>query len=303
MRTLTLVLVTATLSCSAMGPVSDETSKQAQLYGQLEVQGHRGARGLLPENTLQAFAYAVDAGVDTLELDVLVTSDDRVVILHDPVVNPARCRHADGRSLDTPIVVRETSLEDLQGLDCGSIPHPDFPDQVPVPGARIPTLEELLTSLNEHRDGSATRVRLNIELKNVPAEAGWAPPAEHYVGLVLALIRQHGWLGRASIQSFDHRLLREVQRQSPGTPLALLISRNHVDLVALVRAFGPGALTVSPHQDWITAGDVTALRKTGARVVPYTVNEPEDWERLLGFGVDGIITDYPRRLGSYLRQR
>jgi glycerophosphoryl diester phosphodiesterase len=266
-----------------------------------EVQGHRGARARLPENTMAGFEHALAVGADVIELDVLVTRDDQVVVAHDPVVNSKLCRGVDGAPVKEPRPIRALSLAELQRYDCGSVRHPDFPHQAPAPGARIPTLAQALALIKgfERRGGAPARV--NVELKSVPAHPEWTPPPRPYVELVRSVIRAADMVGRVSLQSFDHDLLAEARAQDPAVVLAALIYKTRLhgpDLVDYLRRRGFGIY--SPHHQWITAADVQRLHAAGVRVIPWTVNEPDDWRRVIAAGVDGIITDDPAALLRHL---
>ena len=256
----------------------------------IEVQGHRGARAERPENTLPAFAYALEVGVDVLELDLGVTRDDRLVVLHDRFVNPERCA-----PVRAPMRVRDHDLATLQTLDCGTAAHPRFPKQTPVPGARIPTLEAVFALAKGHRVG------FNIETKLVPGRPADTVSAARFAELVVAAVRAAGMVERTTVQSFDQRTLQAVAKLEPKLRRVLLVSDNLIDHVAAAKA--ATASVVSPHHEWITAADVARLHAAGLQVIPWTVNTPEGWARMVELGVDGIITDDPGALIPWLRAR
>jgi len=267
----------------------------------VEVQGHRGARALLPENTLVGFDYALSVGVDTLELDLVATRDDHLVVSHDLMVDPGRCTQPDGSPVTFALPIRSLELARVQRYDCGRLRHPAFPRQRPVPGQHMPSLSEVLALVTGSSHPAAKRVRLNLELKSLPARPELTPAPEEYAGLLVRLVRAHGLVDRAVVQSFDHRLLQAVERLAPELPRAVLMHRTLPDLVAVARAVGAGI--VSPNHEWITAPEVERLHAAGLRVVPWTVNVPGEWDRLLGMGVDGIITDDPAGLIGHLKAR
>ena len=190
-----------------------------------DLQGHRGARGLAPENTLVAFEKALAIGVTTLELDTGVTKDGVVVITHDPTLNPAITRDAEGRWIDAPgPAVASLTLAELQRYDVGRL-KPDtqyarnFPEQQPADGARIPTLAALFERVKAIGDG---RVRFNIETKLSPMSPEAAPPPEAFAQAVLDVIRAHGMSRRVTLQSFDWRTLRAMNRIAPDIPTVCL---------------------------------------------------------------------------------
>jgi glycerophosphoryl diester phosphodiesterase len=227
--------------------------------------------------------------------------------MHDLVVPADLCIAAGGQRLTRGAAVRTLTLDQLKAYDCGSLGDPRFPAQRTVPGARIPTLDEVLAlvskapalSSTEARDTVASPVQLNIETKIVPGRADWTPSPERFAELVVAVIRRHGLEKRTVIQSFDQRTLQVVARIAPDIRRSLLIAGNLIDHVAAAKA--ARASIVSPAQDWITRSAVRKIHDAGLTVVPWTANTPDRWQRLVDLGVDGIITDDPKALLSWLR--
>ncbi len=259
----------------------------------IEVQGHRGARALRPENTLVAFDYALSLGVQVLELDLAVTADQRLVVFHDLRIGPKRCA-----PLKAPLTIAKASLKQVQALDCGSLPNPRFPKQRPAPGERIPTLEQVFELVARSKHPGASSVHFNIETKMVPGRPDLTPAPEAFARLVVAAVRKARLEERAVVQSFDQRSLLAVAEQAPEIRRALLVAENNLDHVAAAR--GAKATIVSPHHLWITAEDVKRMHAAGLRVVPWTANTPRAWARLVELGVDGIISDDPAALIKWL---
>ena len=289
--------------------------------GAIEIQGHRGARGLLPENTLPSFERAVELGVDVLELDLGMTRDAVPVVHHDRALNPEHTRDAAGAWLAPPGAFLNTlDLADLADLDVGraapgSRTAERFPEQVPHDGARIPTLADVL-ALGK-RPG-AEGLRFNIETKlNALAPEETAGP-EAFARAVLAVLREEGMVERANLQSFDWRVLFEARRLAPElATVCLSAERRWLDNILRSRpgpspwtagldvdAFGgsvprlveaAGCAVWSPFYRDLTEETVAEAHALGLRVVVWTVNEVEDMLALARLGVDGIITDYPDR--------
>jgi len=284
----------------------------------------RGTRGLAPENTLAGFRQALAVGVTTLELDVGVTADGQVVIAHDPRLNPDLTRDAQGAWLATPGPALNTlALAELQRFDVGRI-RPGtryaqtFADQRGVDGERVPTLAALFELV---RAAGADHVRFNIETKLSPLAPGLAPEPEAFARAVLEVVRRHGMAGRVTVQSFDWRSLRAMQKLAPGVPIAALTARlqaidnlgdarwtaglrleDHGGSVPrLVKALG--APVWSPFHGELTEAQLAEAHALGLRVVPWTVNEPAQIERLVGWGVDGLISDHPDRVREALARR
>ncbi len=288
-----------------------------------ELQGHRGARGLAPENTLAGFERALTIGVTTLELDVVITADGVPVISHDAVLNPDITRDERGRWLqERNQPIHQLRLAELQTWDVGRI-NPssryarDFNDQQPVDGQRIPTLAALFERVQQL---GADHVRFNIETKIQPGQPAHAPAPDVFVRAVLDVVRSHGMQRRVSLQSFDWRTLKASQQIAPEVPVIHLTAQlprldtlssgdwtlglrleEHQDTPGLVAA--AGGKTWSPHFSNLSQQGLRRARALGLRVLPWTVNETADMERLLDWGVDGLITDRPERLRSLMQGR
>lgn len=265
-----------------------------------DVQGHRGARGHAPENTLPGFERALAFGVTTFELDVGVSRDGVVVIHHDRRLNPDLARAPDGRWVAAPTpLIRELDFEELQRYDVGRIrPGSEyargFPHQQPLDGARIAALSELL---ERYRTGS---VRFNIELKLLAEAADETLAPAPFARAVMAVVRKAGMEPRCTLQSFDWRAVKVVEREAPGIATAYLTEREDSDPRKVGAA---GARTWSPDFRALDAAAVAAARALRLRVIPWTVNEPGDIRRMLELGVDGIISDYPDRVLEALEIR
>lgn len=291
-------LAAAALMALTLAPAGSASMEESA--GRFEVQGHRGARSARPENTLSAFRYALEAGVDALEMDLVVTKDDVPVVLHDHFVNPELCLDSKGRRLKKPVLVRRLSLRELKSYDCGSLVNPRFPRQVPQPAERIPTFEEVLVWLARTPDARARRVRLNVETKIEPAHPERAPAPEAFAKLVLDAMRKHRVLERSTLQSFDFRTLIAARAIEPGIAIAALIEERPEEALTQI-ASRLGADIISPRHVWLTAADVVALHREGVKVIPWTANAQEEWRRLVDMGVDAIITDDPKALLEFRR--
>jgi glycerophosphoryl diester phosphodiesterase len=289
-----------------------------------DLQGHRGARGLAPENTLPAFERALAIGVTTLELDVGVTADGVVVVAHDPYLNPLITRDAGGQWLpgSKGPLIHALSLAQLQTYDVGRIQPgtayaTTFGTQQPVDGTRIPTLAALFERIKLL---GAANVRFNIETKLSPEQPDDTVSPQRLTEALLQVVRDAGMLTRVTIQSFDWRTLQIVQRLEPSLPTVYLSVQGanssnitggawtagfkiaeHASLPAMVKAAG-GAVW-SPNGGALTQALVQQAQALGLKVIPWTINQPADMERLIGWGVDGMITDYPDRLREVMRQR
>jgi glycerophosphoryl diester phosphodiesterase len=294
-----------------------------------DLQGHRGARGLMPENTLAGFETALSIGVSTLELDLAMTKDGVVVVSHDSLLNPDHTRGPDGKFLiaqGPPI--RALTLAELKRYDVGALkpgtPYAaSFAGQRAVDGARIPTLAEVFDLARRLK---ADHVRFNIETKLTPTSGANTPDPETFAVAVAAAVREAGLAARVTLQSFDWRTLMAMRRIAPeidrvcltvdggsgdtlrrGQPGAspwtagLDIDAFDGSVPRLVSA--GGCLVWSPNYRNVTAASLAEAGALRLPVVPWTVNERPDMERLIQMGVSGIITDYPDRLRAAMTDR
>lgn len=265
----------------------------------IDVQGHRGARAIYPENTFPAFQHALEAGASTLELDLHMTADEVLVVTHDPYINPEICLDPKGRTIDEKIPVIELSLKQLQGFDCGSLKNPRFPLQRWVGSQKIPSLRELLDFLENSYLSRARRVRLNIETKIRRSQPKLYPSPQLYAELLYEIIDEYNLDKRVTVQSFDERTLQEIREIDSEIETAFLVGRRPASWDKLLSEFYPDI--ISPNYRWLKKEDVQVLQQKGLRVVPWTVNKPADWKRMMTYGVDGIITDNPEALVRFLR--
>ncbi|MEK6246444.1 MAG: glycerophosphodiester phosphodiesterase [Pseudomonadota bacterium] len=283
----------------------------------LDLQGHRGARGLLPENTLPSFERALALGVTTLELDIAITSDGVLVISHDPALNPDLTRDASGRYLEQrgPAIHSMTWAQvqtyDVGRLKAGTEYARQFPDQMPVDGTRIPRLSDLFDLVKRSGDD---KVRFAIETKLSPDRPEETPLPEPFARAVVEEIRKAGMAGRSQILSFDWRTLQVVQKIAPEIASVYLSIQRRMDNIAAGRPEGsrwtagfqyrdygsiPKMIKAAGGSHWsVYFGDlspelVKEAQSLGLKVLVWTVNDPAAMDRMIGYGVDGLITDRP----------
>ena len=256
----------------------------------IEVHGHRGARALRPENTIPAFEYAIAQGVDVLELDLGVTKDGVVVVSHDSFLKAPICT---GPKVEAVIV--EHTLAELRQWDCGAVRNPQFARQQTVPGTRIPTLEDVFAL------ASKGTFKFNMETKIDPSQPKLTVPPAEFAKRVLDVIKKHKMEKRVIIQSFDFRTLHEMKKIAPELALSALYSGPPRDFVEIAKE--AGATIISPEYRLVTPAQVKAAHAAHLQVVPWTANEPADWDRLIAAGVDAIITDDPAGLIAYLHRQ
>ena len=273
---------------------------------QVEVHGHRGCRGLRPENTLLAFLHALELGVDVLELDVVVSADKQVVVSHEPWLNPAICLGPAGERVPANAAARfnlyEMPYRRIRACDCGQLRHPSFPGQF-AQSAHKPLLAEVFAAV-EAACGHLRRapVRYAVELKCSPAGDGRHHPVpREFLALVVREIEAAGLLARTHLLCFDARILRLGHQLHPALATCLLLEDDQ-PWAPHIHELGFVPTTLGPAFRTVTAAAVHELRVAypTLRLVPWTVNTVPDMRRLLALGLDGITTDYPDRLIALL---
>jgi glycerophosphoryl diester phosphodiesterase len=256
-------------------------------------QGHRGCRGIMPENSLAAFMKALDfPQVSTLELDLAVSKDHQLVVSHEPFFNPSICIKPNGE----PILKEEAektslyqlTLPEIQAYDCGSIGNPRFPHQAKQRSYK-PSFKEVVQAAQKKRPG----IRWNIEIKSQPKWDGlYHPPVSEFARMVIQEIQALGIEKQCTVQSFDVRALEAMHQQAPEIPLAYLIESNDSFKVNMGKlSFTPAIY--SPYYLKVSSDLVKDCRRLQMKLVPWTVNEVHSMRRLIRLGVNGIITDHP----------
>ncbi|HEY8482475.1 MAG TPA: glycerophosphodiester phosphodiesterase family protein [Spirillospora sp.] len=272
----------------------------------VEVHGHRGARGLLPENTLAGFARAIELGVDAIELDVGMSADGTVVLNHDQALSAVNLTDTGPAWPDDPAYpyvgkrIRDLTLAQLRTIDAGTRRHERFA-QTPVPGERIPTLAETCGLL------APTGVTLAIEIKTDP---GWSMEAVgRFTDAVADILGSAGMMDRSRILAFDWRVLTEARRSHPSlTRVALIEERTALPDTAWLAGLPPedpataaaavGATWLSPEHVMTTPGLIDHAHTRGLRVAVWTINTREDATRFIKYGTDALVTDYPNLVQS-----
>ncbi|TGK35646.1 glycerophosphodiester phosphodiesterase [Leptospira andrefontaineae] len=300
------------LSCSG------EQIRNTPIEGNLDLQGHRGARGLKPENTWPAFEEALSQGMTTIELDTVLTKDQKIIIHHDSESNPALCTKKDGSEIVSKSIY-ELTLVELKELDCGTKKNPKFPEQISVPGTELLTIQEFFEKVQTwERTGKRKVVpKFNIETKfpNDAESQVSSEISEAHVNLLIKAIETAKVTDRATIQSFYLPAISLVKKKNPKIKTSALFSLTYSQGAAMKFGFGDSrrelvlnqtkelkADIISPYFLYVTDEFVSKAHSLGIKVIPWTVNDTQEMERLIKTGVDGIITDYPDRLNSVLKK-
>ncbi|MGM0705880.1 MAG: glycerophosphodiester phosphodiesterase [Bacteroidota bacterium] len=267
----------------------------------LDVQGHRGARGRRPENTWPAFQYALEQGLPTLEMDVVISADGQVVVSHEPWMNADICTAPNGAPLPNDEAQQHNlyrmTYDEIAAYDCGQRQHPSFPEQQPEPAAK-PLLRDVIAQAEAFvRATEREPVFYNIETKSRPAwEGRFHPPPDAFAQHLIDVIAATGVSPRTTVQSFDPRTLRYTREAAPELRLALLIAQESDQGVSEnLEALGFVPHIYSPDAALVDAALVQTAHAQGMQVIPWTVNDLETMRGLVEIGVDGLITDYPDR--------
>jgi len=271
----------------------------------VEIHGHRGARGLMPENTIPAMVKAMELGVDALEFDVVISGDSQVIVSHEAFMSHEMCLDPDGH----PIAKEEEKSHNLfemdyatiKSYDCGSHPHPRFPGQEKLATFK-PRLIDLIDTMEQWaKDHNSSLPFYSIEVKSITEEEGlFQPPAAEFAKLVLEVLKAKSVMDRSNIQSFDIHVLEACYQQAPDFPLVYLIeSERDFKLNMEKISFVPD--TYGPDFKLVNAELIAYAKEVGMKVIPWTVNEEEDIKRMVDLGVNGVVTDYPDRAVKLLR--
>lgn len=260
----------------------------------LDWQGHRGARGLYPENTIGGMREALKHPVTTLEFDVVVSQDQEVVVSHEPWMSPEICVHPKRKSFkEREFNLFKMNYAEILLFDCGSKPHPRFPRQAKVVVGK-PLLKTLLDEIGPEIKRLNRRINFNIEIKSTVEDEkkGFQPEHKLMAELVVKLLLEKLPPERFSLQSFDWRVLKYLHTKYPQISLVAL-QEEKVEAKAALAELGFSPAVYSPYFKNLDQDQVKAFQKKGIKVIPWTVNSSEDMEKMIALGVDGIITDYP----------
>ncbi|MDB5258070.1 MAG: glycerophosphodiester phosphodiesterase [Chitinophagaceae bacterium] len=262
----------------------------------MQVHGHRGCRGLMPENTLEAFQLALELGVDTLELDVCISKDRQVVVSHEPWFNHVFCTQPNGIPIDKrhekSLNLYRMNYAEIQRFDCGMKLHPRFPEQKKIKTHK-PLLQEVIALAEAF---SKQQINYNIEIKYTKEGSDvFHPDAATFSDVLIELLEAHQVHKRTMIQCFNTDVLNYVHRVRPQQTLSYLVEEEGTVTEQLKR-LGFMPQVYSPDFSFLTAEEIETTHRLNIQVIPWTVNEVEDMEKMIALGVDGIISDYPDRL-------
>lgn len=311
MRTSGLIILLVILAaCKPEKKPASNTSGNdttSATYKNFDIQGHRGFRGMYPENSIPGFIAALETGVTTLELDVVISKDSQLVVSHEPWMSGSICNAPDGTSIREKDSMRYSiwtwNYEDLKDFDCGTVPHPRFPLQQKIK-IHKPLLSEVVDSVKawEKKHPDHPPVAFNIETKSKPEwDHIFTPGPDMFVRLLDAELKKLGIGNRTTIQSFDVRTLRKFKTINPGIKLVLLIE-NTDGMENNLQKLGFIPDTYSPYYELVTASLIDSCHRKGMKIIPWTVNSSLEMRKLIQLGTDGMITDFPDSLVQVIRQ-
>jgi glycerophosphoryl diester phosphodiesterase len=265
-------------------------------------EGHRGSRGLMPENTIPSMLKGLDIGVTTLEMDAVITSDGQVILSHEPFFNHQITTRPDGTTYEAAeeqqYNIYKMTYAETQRYDVGKKPHAGFPSQQRMPATK-PLLSDVIDASEKHaRETKRALPFYNIETKTKPqTDNVFHPAPEAFVDILMKVILSKNVSERVIIQSFDFRTLRYLHKKYPGFKTSALIEDyDHRSFDEQMTSLGFLPTVYSPARELVTPALVAACHAKGVKIVPWTVNDEGEMKRLKAMGVDGLISDYPDRL-------
>ncbi|PRP67979.1 hypothetical protein BST86_13215 [Nonlabens agnitus] len=261
--------------------------------------GHRGTRGLMPENTIPSMIKAIEDGANVLEMDIQFTADGKVVVAHDPFINHRYSLDPKGQEIPQKqkLVIYQMDYQQVRQYDVGSKHYPSYPKQCKLK-THIPELGELIDAVEEFTESSKRDpIIYNIEIKASPKTDGmYHPSPQHIATMVVSLLKQKNINNRFYIQSFDIRQLQEVRRRDKSIPLGFLTEDKRKTVQDQIDRLGFKPNFYSPYYKLAHQELVNEVQSMGMKFIPWTVNQKKDMKTLLHMNVDGIITDYPGML-------
>ncbi len=261
----------------------------------IEVHGHRGFRGLFPENTLTAFKQASKLGVDYLELDVVITKDSQVVVSHEPWFNPNTCKSPEGKAITkrTKKNLHKLNYSEIKKYDCGKRGNKKFPQQVKSDEYK-PLLSEVIETMEAYgKENNLPPIKYNIEIKNNKFGDGkYHFDTKITSALIYKVINKYSINERVIIQSFDVRCLKEIHKLNPDLKIGLLVA-NFTSVKLNIGKLGFTPYSYNPASKICKAKTIEQAHKLGCKVIVWTVNSEKEMSKFIDLGVDGIITDYP----------
>lgn len=294
-----ILLMCAACSSNKKMSVQNKIASATVSVPAFDKEGHRGCRGLMPENTISAMLKALDLGVTTLEMDASISKDKHVILSHDPFFNHDITTKPDGSFIaakdEHSYILYQMNYDSIKTFDVGLKPHPFFPQQQKIAVAK-PLLNDVFDSVKKYMSTSKRPYPFfNIETKCMPATDNINHPAPpEFVELLMKVIREKKMEEQVIIQSFDFRSLQYLHEHYPAIKTAMLIERfDKRTLEEQIKALGFTPTIYSPENTLVNAELIVKCHQQNIKVIPWTVNDAKKINDLKAMGVDGIISDYP----------
>jgi glycerophosphoryl diester phosphodiesterase len=271
----------------------------------VDIQGHRGCRGLMPENTIPAFIKALEIGVNTLELDVVISKDGKVIVSHEPYMSSTICLDPDGNEIanQEKYNIYEMTYEEVATFDCGSKFHSKFPEQAKIKVSK-PLLSAVIDTVDQYlSDNNLPPVKYNIELKSTPkGDDIFHPKPDEFSRIVIDLLKEKKVVEQVIIQSFDERILESFHQLAPEFELAFLVT-NIASMKKNLSKLSFQPQLYSPNFKLVNKNTIKQAKVMNIGLVVWTVNEEKDIQKMIDLGVDAIISDYPDRVVKLVNKR
>lgn len=284
-------------NCSTIKPLTNNNNL-------IDIQGHRGCRGLMPENTIAGFIKALELGVTTVELDVVITKDNEVLVSHEPFFNHEISTKPNGNRVtkeeEKSLNIYNMTYVETQQYDVGLAPHPRFKEQQKIPATK-PLLADVIDAVEAYiKQHQLPLVQYNIETKLKPATDNiYHPTPAAFIELIMKVLNNKGISERTIIQSFDTRTLQYLHTHYPNIKTAYLYEEVlGKSLSTRLTELGFTPTIYSPYYKLVNKKTIHYCRALGIKVIPWTVNTLQEINKLLQLGVDGIITDYPNLISG-----
>lgn len=299
MKKFLLLLLPFFMTCSNLKKLPDTPSGDGGVVVVFDKQGHRGCRGLMPENTIPAMLNAIGYGVTTMEMDISITKDKKVILSHEPFFSHEISTKPDGGFIEAKeeknFNIYQMNYDEVKTFDVGMKPHPRFPKQEKMKVSK-PLLSDVIDAVKKDM---MTRRRpfpyYNIETKTLPATDNiYHPAPAEFVELLMAVIKEKRIEELTIIQSFDFRTLQYLHKHYPEMKTAMLIENTDKrNLDEQIKALGFVPTICSPAHQLVNEELIKKCHEKNIKIIPWTVNDKAKIEELKKMGVDGIITDYP----------
>lgn len=289
----TIILVAGLVGCAS----KKKTNKNEIDFPEFMIEGHRGTRGLMPENTIQGMIKAVLDGANALELDLQFTADGKVVVAHDPYINRIYSLDPAGNEIPEEdakkYIIYDMDYVDVRMFDVGSKDYPNYPRQGKLK-TYIPELGEMIDSVEQFTTSNNMKpVIWNIEIKaNLTSDNKYHPAPAELIRNVVEVLKSRGIDNRFYIQSFDARQIQEVRKSYPAIPVAYLTDDKSKTIAQHITAVGFQPEIFSPFHQIVTQSMIDEAHSLGMRIIPWTVNDESQMKSLMKMGVDGLITDF-----------